>query len=396
MISSNQFVCGDCIDNDGIRGFISANAAANRCSFCQVASDEPVAAPLDDVGGYINRCLREEYGDASDGLLPWDSEEKEFFGWNWSSEELLTDVIELELPNDHNSVLFRKLVGYLDDIAWCERNGLALTDHQYAQYNWDYFRYVVMHQRRFFFLDYGPGPYEPEVYEPGHVLRDIFAFAIDTGLFKVLPAGTQLYRARWEQAAARLETPQELGPPLENLAVQANRMSPPGVVMFYACDDIETALLEATEEPGRFAVGYWKLLRAATVLDLTDIPAIPRLFEYDPEGGQYVFRRALIFLHHVAEHMSQPVARDDRVHVDYVPTQVVTEFLRSRVRWQGGRIDGIRYRSSVHPGHASYALFATQDHIVAGSSDSQSEEPTWIELVDVSHHSVGPSVQPPD
>ena len=55
-----------------------------------------------------------------------------------------------------------------------------------------------------------------------------------------------------------------------------------------------------------------------------------------------MFRRALTFLHHVAEQMSQPVARDDRVHVDYVPTQIVTEFLRSRVRWQGSRIDGIR------------------------------------------------------
>ena len=99
-------------------------------------------------------------------------------------------------------------------------------------------------------------------------------------------------------------------------------------------------------------------------------------------------RRALTFLHHVAEQMSQRVAPDDRVHVDYVPTQVVTEFLRSRVRWQGGRIDGIKYNSSAHPGHASYALFATQGHIVADSLDRQSEETPWLKLVDVGHRSV--------
>ena len=395
MISSNQFVCGDCIRNDGIRGFISANAAANRCSFCGVVSDKPIAAPLDDVGEYINRCVREEYGDALDEL-PWDGEEKEFFGWNWDSEELLAYVIELDLPNDHNNVLLGKLVGYLDDITWCDRNGLGLTDREYARYNWDYFCDVVMHRQRFFFLDYEPNPYEPQVYDPGYILREIFTFANETGLFKVLPANNHLYRARWEQAGARLETPQELGPPPENMAVQANRMSPPGVVMFYACDAIETALLEAAQEPGTFAVGCWKLLSPATVLDLTDIPAIPRLFEYDPEGGEYVLRRALEFLHHIADQMSQPVARDDRVHVDYVPTQVVTEFLRSRVRWQGGRIDGIKYKSSVHPGHASYALFATQDHIVTDSLDSQSEEQPWFELVDVSHRSVELAVQPPD
>ena len=343
LTSPNQFVCGDCIDNNGIRNFISANAAAYHCSFCRGASDEFIAAPLDDVGEYINRCLRDEYGDASDGLLPWDSEEKEFFGPNWDSEELLADVIELDLPNDdQNSTLFRKLVGYLDDIAWCERNGLGLTDREYAQYNWARFCEVVMHQRRFFFLDYGPDPYEPEVYEPGYVLRDIFAFANDTGLFKVLPAGTHLYRARREQDGARLETPEELGPPPEKVAVQANRMSPPGIVMFYACDDLETALSETDEEPGLFAVGRWKLLRPAAVLDLTNTPDVPVLFEYDPASGKYLSRRALTFLHHVAEQMAQPVERDDRVHVDYVPTQVVTEFLRSRVRWLGNRIDGIR------------------------------------------------------
>ena len=347
------------------------------------------------MGEYANRCLREEYGDAVDEL-PWDSEEKEFFGWNWTSEELLTEVIELDLPNDHNNVLLDKLVGYLGDITWCERNGLGLTDREYAQYNWAYFCDVVMHRRRFFFLDYGPDPYEPEVYDPGRVLRDIFDFADETGLFRKLPAGTHLYRARWEQADAWLETPQELGPPPEEMAVQANRMSPPGVVMFYACDAIETALLEAAQQPGTFAVGRWKLLRPAIVLDLTDIPPVPRLFEYDPAVGQYASRRALTFLHHVAEQMSQPVARDDRVHVDYVPTQVVTEFLRSRVRWQGSRIDGIKYSSSVHPGYASYALFATQGHIAADSSDSQSRETPWLELVDVSHRSVELTVRPPD
>ena len=396
MTSPGQFVCGDCINNDGIRRFISDNAAANSCSFCQVASDGPVAAPLDDVGGYINRCLREEYGDASDGLLPWDSEDKDFAHPNWDSEDLLACVVELDLPNDGDNVLMDKLVGYLDEIAWCERNGLGLTDREYAQYSWEYLCEVVMHQRRFFFLDYGPHPYEPDIYDPGQVLRDIFGFARETGLFKVLPAGTLLFRARWEQPGSRLETPQELGPPPENIAVQANRMSPPGVVMFYSSHDIETALLEAAAEPGRFAVGLWKLLRPATVLDLTAIPVVPELFEYDPEDGQYLLRRALIFLHHVAEQMSQPVARDERVHVDYVPTQVVTEFLRARVRWQGNRTDGIRYSSSVHPGHASYALFATQDHIVGGSSDSQSEEAPWLELVGVCHSSVDFPVQPPN
>ena len=298
MVKLVNFVCGDCIDDDGIRGFISANAEVCRCSFCHAVGDEPIAAPLGEVGEYINRCLLQEYGDAVDEL-PWDSEEKEYFGSNWDSEELLTDVVELELPNDHDGVLLDELVGYLDDIAWCERNGLGLTDRQYAQYSWDYFCDVVTRRRRFFFLDVGPSASEPEVYDPGHILRNIFNSADQLGLFTKLPAGKELYRARWEEPDAQLETPQELGPPPEEKATQANRMSAPGIVMFYACDEVDTALLEVAQEPGLFAAGCWKTLRPANVLDLTDIPSVPGLFDYDPLGGQDVSRRALIFLRHV-------------------------------------------------------------------------------------------------
>ena len=393
MVNTRKFVCGDCINDGGIRDFISANAEADNCSFCQAVGSELISAPLDDVGEFINRCLRQEYGDAVDEL-PWDSEEKEYFGSNWDSEELLTDVVELELPNDHDGLLLDELVGYLGDITWCERNGLGLTDREYAQYSWDYFCDVVMHLRRFFFLDVGPNPSEPEVYDPGHILRNIFNSADQLGLFTKLPSGKQLYRARWEEPDAQLETPQELGPPPEEKATQANRMSAPGIVMFYACDEIDTALLEVAQEPGSFAVGRWRILRPAIVLDLTAIPTIPGLFECDPEGGQDVSRRALTFLRHVADQMSRSITRDDRIHVEYVPTQVVTEFLRARVRWRRNAIDGVKYASAAHPGCASYVLFANQEHVVIDPPDSKTTETPWLELVDVYHRSVGLAVQP--
>ena len=393
MIDLCTFVCGDCIGDDGIRDFISANAVAVHCSFCPAVGDEPMAARLDKVGEYINGCLHQEYGDAL-VELPWDNEEGSYYGSNWASKELLAYVVALELPNDHDDVLLGELVGHLDDITWCEQNGLGLTDHEYAQYNWDYFCDVVMRQRRFFFLDVGPNPSEPEVYDPGQILRDIFDFADEAGLFTELPAGKQLYRARREEPGAQIKTAQKLGPPPEEKATQANRMSAPGIVMFYACDEIEAALLEVAQEPGLFAVGRWRILRPAVVLDLTAIPTIPSIFEYDPEGGQEVSRRAVTFLHHVADQISRPIARDDRIHIEYVPTQVVTEFLRTRVRWQEKAIDGVKYESAAHPGHASYVLFANQDHVVIDPADSKSGETPWLELVDVSHRSVGLAVQP--
>ena len=397
MIETIEFVCARCIVDSGIAAFIADSAEANYCSFCSAESDEPIGSRLDEVGEYVNSCLEEGYGDAVNEL-PWDNEEGEYFGDNWDTYELLTNVITLDLPNDHHGKLLHALVDHIDDRTWCEKNGLGPNDQEHVIYSWRHFYNVITKEPRFFFADYGPDLDEPGTYDPGQVLDSIFEIASDLGLFKTLPQGTALYRARWEGTQVTLKTAQELGPPPQRKAVQANRMNPPGIVMFYACDEVETALLEVAQQPGRFAVGQWETLRPAIVLDLTDIPGIPGIFEYDPSDSHYPNRSAVTFIRHIADQISQPIDRDDRIHVEYVPTQVVTEFLRAQEIWQGERIDGIKYASSLDPNHASYVLFADQAHVLADSPDDRSErqrwsrEKPWLKLVSVSHHQVNLAV----
>ena len=67
-------------------------------------------------------------------------------------------------------------------------------------------------------------------------------------------------------------------------------------------------------------------------------------------------RLALRFLHHFADDIMTPVARDQRVHVDYLPSQVVTEFLRDYA-FETGKIDGIAYGSTVNRIGWNVALF---------------------------------------
>ena len=86
-----------------------------------------------------------------------------------------------------------------------------------------------MHERRFFFLHDKGNPYEPDIYSPGVVLRTIFEYAQQMGLFKEMPSGTHLLRARWEGSKPHLETPEDLGPPSLGKANQSNRMSPAGI-----------------------------------------------------------------------------------------------------------------------------------------------------------------------
>lgn len=54
---------------------------------------------------------------------------------------------------------------------------------------------------------------------------------------------------------------------------------------------------------------------------------MPSLFDVAHKRRQ---RQPLIFLGAFASAVSEPFERDDRIHIEYVPTQIVTEWLRAR------------------------------------------------------------------
>ena len=382
--TEGQFVCVGCFDDPGMVNFVWANAVATECSFCGNWSDGPFAASIVLVSDHFLDCLFTEY-DLAGNQLGWDGSEGGWIGANWDASELLMEI-EFEFPQDNGEELVDHLFGEYADQQFCEVNAYGLDDDAMAKYSWEKFRRVTMNERRYFFMDYDDDDFE--VYGPGEVLSAIFDFAEHSDLFKKLPAGTRLFRARWEGREPRLETTEELGPPPADGAIQANRMSPAGIPMFYACDEESTALEETANGPGYFAVGQFESTRDAILLDLTALSPVPSLFVRISDSAEIHPRKALKFLHHVADQVSLPIERGDRNHVDYVPTQVVAEYIRSRVIWEGSRIDGVKYESSVHPGHASYVLFANQANIHSTTA-RQFPEDHWLRLLSVSHTHLG-------
>ena len=140
-------------------------------------------------------------------------------------------------------------------------------------------------------------------------------------------------------------------------------MSPPGIVMMYVADDKQTALAETADKPGVFALGEFVTKRDALLLDLTNLPRVPSLFEDILDTLEYDPRPRILFLCKLSREISRPIARDDRVHIEYLPTQVVTEYLRTSAIVDGKKVDGIRYRSSRNGVGTAMVLFANQDNI---------------------------------
>jgi RES domain len=107
--------------------------------------------------------------------------------------------------------------------------------------------------------------------------------------------------------------------------------------------------------------------RSATVLDLTKVPDVPSIFDLDRSSK----RDAIIFLQEFAKEMSKPIDQDDRLHVEYVPTQVVTEYIRVSPTLQAMGVEGVRFDSSRRKSGISLVLFGGRDLLCLSESERE-------------------------
>ena len=157
---------------------------------------------------------------------------------------------------------------------------------------------------------------------------------------------TSLFRARVFQDEGKLvralERPdQEIGPPPAAAAV-AGRMNARGISTFYGATDREVALSEVRPFVGsRVVTAKFDLLRPISLLDLealSEVSASGSLFD---DNHRYQMAKAN-FLQSLSQKMTAPVLPDAEIF-EYLPTQVIAEYLASQVKPE---LDGILYPSA--------------------------------------------------
>lgn len=352
-------VCADCFSDEHIKATVEEHAVPIQCSFCE---SEGPSAPLAEITRFVSERLRVFYDDAAEWLV-YESAEGGYQGSTYESWDLVSEHIDL--PQDHDGELHSALAQALGDRAWCDADPFGLRENETLRYSWDHFAEYVRQERRFFFLVERPAylesPGDPYL-DPETLLSNIAALCVRHGMVRVFASGVRLFRARHETTTARLSTALELGPPPPDAAITSNRMSPPGIVMTYLADHPETAVAEVLSPSGgaavELAIAEFMTTRDLRILDLTAVPPVPSIF--DESGDED--REGIVFLRAFTRALTQPIERDDRVHVDYVPTQVVTEFLRVG----GGRtelagLDGLRFPSARDRAGSNVVLFAGRD-----------------------------------
>jgi hypothetical protein len=326
---------------------------------CRICHGHGTVVALNSLMIEVMEAVHFLYESPENAGVQWDQEAGCWLGATVTeSDQVIIDACFETFTADVEYDVLDILAGSITPVEWTENRHASSLDA--AQWAWEQFVSDVKTESRFVFW---PDSSFEGVSSPGqrsasflwsllpYVNNDELSLLVD------IPAGTAFYRGRlFHDQFDKTVSAKKLGPaPAEKAA--ANRMSPEGVPMFYGSAAPETAIREiGAHGIGAYArIGAFRNQRELTLLDLTALPVIPSVFDKDERENHGVVR----FFRDFAKNVTAPTRPDGRPHVDYVPTQVVTEFFR----WVPSRkIDGIKL-PSAQDGEDTYVLFFGQEHV---------------------------------
>lgn len=349
---ADKHICTCHFDDKYLNNIIRSHGKQGTCSYCgkygtvcdMYTLCEQVVwkiglyfNSLDDAGLYLANGV---YDDEQE-TIPGFKRIGEYVVSNeltyYDSVEELMDGLDLTTDDDELN----------DDIKSCFTTEQWISSDIYDEdrsvkyaNQWDRFVDTVTHHGRFTFL---ATPEFRNIIQEGKehsddilsVLRDLI---IEQGLVKTLAKGTKLFRARKVDDVKVEYKFEDITSPPDDLAFP-NRMSPAGISMFYASFEKDTAKNECVGGDSKgLIVGTFETAKDLKVIDLTSIPE-QSFWVNNWQENQ--------FLHHFNENITKRVDQKDTNHLQYIPTQIFTEFLRYMFRdSRGQQIDGLIYGSS--------------------------------------------------
>lgn len=347
-----KFVCASCVEDEFLKNCIQENSVNSECDYCSNKSDIPMAAPVESIMEPISHALYSNFADPVSAGVPSDE-------GDWVASTTDTQGALLSIPFDCHYDLFDDVMSSFHNQEWVEcANGSWLEQHDSTKWRWDWenFERKIKTRTRYFFSSTEPdeSEYLDEYPSPSDLLRHIGIMAKRLDLFEELPTGTCLFRVREIKSDEVIDTFTQLGPPPSDKA-GAGRMNPAGISYFYLAREKRTAIGEVLNRPPcQAALATFVSKYDMVFLDLAELPDFPSVFDVSKREQL----QTIIFLNGFVKAISQPIAKDGREHVDYVPSQVVSEyFAKVFLDKDIVRVDGIIYPSAVVPDGQNIVIF---------------------------------------
>ena len=341
-VSSDKLVCVECIEDPALHDMVQTRVDSDSvCDFCGKSS----AAPLDVLVDVFVNGLKNEFELAIDSV-PWDGREGGYLiNLQWDTYELVWDH-EYALGSEE---LTSAVCESIHDDTWVEKDWITRRRDEVLMDTWSTFCEAVKHQTRYVVWllpdieNIGAGEIQLS-----RILDHIARLLAELDLFKEIAAGRRFWRAHRHDDPDIENTARRLGTAPPGQAHQDNRMSPAGIPLFYGALSEETAAKEVDigDDCPYMTLAAFETVKDMKVIDLTSLPEIPSMF--DSDLGH--MRREIGFLHEFVAELSKPINSGD-TQIEYVPTQIVTEFLLHVFRaGEDSPALGLIYRSSVADG----------------------------------------------
>lgn len=243
-----------------------------------------------------------------------------------------------------------------EDNTWIKKDPFNPWWNEEKEWKWKHFSEKVKHSYRYTFWS---ALYDVDILTD---LNNCICKCKD--IFKTLPIGTLIYRTR--SLNFLLDDNfgfKDITSAPDEYAGQC-RMSPAGVSMFYGAFDKKTAIEESikSKDEKYLVVGEFSTLRDLNVVNLMKLP--DSLSIWMDNWQAYAFLKAF------HKDITKPLHTGAKEEIEYVPSQIFTEYLRWIFRDKSGKnIDGLIYQSCK----------TKKANIVLFCDNEISKE--WIELV---------------
>lgn len=352
-----KYVCTHHFDDRYINKMISEKGVNGCCSYC---GHKGLVRDMYDLGRDLVWKISMYYTDIDNAGFPlasgyYDDEQEEIPGYKRvgafivpvenevfdSIEELVSELGLITEDEELNA----DIEGMFTSEQWVSKDVYLEDQTKHLSILWDKFCKDVTSHRRFTFLA------TPEFDGADNILDRLKNIVVEQGLCRELPKGTVIFRARKIKGPQKDYTFKDITSAPEIVSFP-NRMSPAGISMFYGSFEKETPMNECVggDEP-IMIVGTFRTSRPLKVVDLTKIPSNSFWMEGWQENR---------FLHQFNREITKPTDTKDLNHLQYVPTQVITEYFRYLlVDQDGNHVDGIIYGSSK-TGERNIVLFCNQ------------------------------------
>lgn len=354
-----KYLCRKCLESgNNFKPFFSTNSQIGICEYCK---KQRKVVELNDLIGFVAIRVFRFYTDPVNEL-PYETAEGGYWGASmYEIDEILDDHISFNKDDVKDDILS----AFDQSQRYCRVNPFADDESDTYMSYWDKFTKILKYERRFFF----PRPKKertPSIkYGAIENVGDILNFSVNEmkrqNLFKTLKKGQVIFRAREINPASgkHLNDEEYIIPDIQISSKKSSRLSPAGIPIFYGAYEKEhlSKEIRATVSDHVYCAEF-QTIKPLTVLDLTKFE-YPSIFIQE-NTYQYEVSK---FISKLIHEIMIPVEHDGSEHLEYVPSQVFSEFLRHRFKYRQRSIDGVIYPSSFGGSGANLALYISNDKI---------------------------------